>query len=229
MPVPKKQTASVPKTARERVYLTLKEWIQNNTLKPGEKIYDTELADYFEVSRTPVREAMQLLAEQKLIEIRPGKESIIAPIDLDAVKEIYMILAQLQALAVRFAFPKITEQTIEQLEEINRSIPTASISEYLAADNAFHKCIQDAAANPFLDNFCDLLNAHITRFKFIYLEETADYDKEKSFRSHQQIIDAFKTGDLQQAEKATYDNFTFMIDNIDAYDSQKRSTEPQDQ
>lgn len=75
MPIPKKTNVQAPKTARARVYQTLKEWIENNTLKPREKIYDTELASYFEVSRTPVREAMQLLADQKLIEITPGKKA----------------------------------------------------------------------------------------------------------------------------------------------------------
>lgn len=218
MPVPKKKPSAVPRTARERVYQTLKEWIEHNTLKPGEKIYDTELAAYFEVSRTPVREAMQLLADQKLIEIRPGKESLVAPIDLDSVKEIYMILGQLQALAVRFAFPKITEQTIRDLENINDLIHTASSSEYLAADNAFHKCIQDIAANPFLDNFCNMLSAHITRFKLLYLEESTDFDKEETFRSHQQIIDALKTGNLQRAEQEICNNFVFMIDKIDIFD-----------
>mgnify|MGYP002512403604 CR=1 FL=1 len=220
MPIPSKKTSSAPKTARERVYQTLKQWIENNTLKQGEKIYDTELASYFEVSRTPVREAMQLLADQKLIEIRPGKESFVAPIDLSVVRENYMILGQLQILALRFAFPKITEQDLEQLERINQTIVTESISDYLSADNTFHQYIQKIAGNPFLDSFCNMLSTHITRFQFTYLENFTDYSKEGSFQSHQRIIDALRAKDLDAAEKELYENFVFMLPQIDRFEKQ---------
>lgn len=216
MPIPKKTQTPVPKTARERVYQTLKKWIESNTMKPGEKISDTELASYFEVSRTPVREAMQLLADQRLIEIRPGKESIVAPIDLASTKEIYVILGQLQATAVRFAFPRITDQFIRQLEQINQKIPGTSAESFITTDNAFHQCILDLAGNPFLDSFCNMLSAHITRFQLSYFEQTPDYSIQGTFRSHQRIINALKNGDLPVAEKEIYENFTFMIEKIEA-------------
>jgi len=215
MAVPKKQTTSIPKTARERIYQTLKEWIQQNTLKPGEKIYDKELAEYFEVSRTPVREAMQLLADQRLIEIRPGKDSIVTPIDLEQIKEIYVILGSIQSLGVRFAFPKITAQIIEQLEQINEQISKASSMELLKFDQAFHQCILDAAGNPFLDNFYSMLNTHITRFQLSYVETGLDFDKKETLLAHQNIIDALKDKDLARAEKEINQNYLFMLDKID--------------
>ena len=86
MPIPLKTEPQVPQTARQRVYSQLKKWIVNGTLTPEEKISDLELANYFSVSRTPVREAMQLLADQRLIQIFPGKESRVAPIDLEQAR-----------------------------------------------------------------------------------------------------------------------------------------------
>lgn len=218
MPIPSEKPSSAPKTARERVYQTLKQWIENNTLKQGEKIYDTEIAGYFEVSRTPVREAMQMLADQKLIEIRPGKESFVAPIDLEMVKENYIILGQMQALAVRFAFPKITESVLEELECINQRIITESSSDYLSADKAFHQCIQKLAGNPLLDNFCNMLSSHITRFQFTHLENFPDFNKEKTFQSHERIIDALRAKDLAAAEKEVNENFTFMLSYIERFE-----------
>jgi len=220
MPIPKKQTSAIPKTARERIYQTLKEWIQQNTLKPGEQIYDKELAAYFEVSRTPVREAIQLLADQKLIEIRPGKESIVAPIDLDQIREIYVILGDLQALAIRFAFPNVTDQTIQQLESINGQISSASNEDFLELDHAFHQCILDAAGNAFLQNFYSILSAHIIRFQRSYMEMFSTFEREESVRSHQQIIDAIKTGELGLAEQSMNENFLYMLEKINDFDNQ---------
>ena len=81
MPIPVKQQTEERLTAKALVYKTLREWITDGTLQPGEQIYDQEIAKYFNVSRTPVREAMQLLADQKLLEIEPGKQSRVAKFD----------------------------------------------------------------------------------------------------------------------------------------------------
>ena len=217
MPVPKKEALNVPKTARERVYHTLKEWIENSTLKPGEKLNDKELADYFEVSRTPVREAMQLLADQKLIDIYPGKESLVAPIDMESIKGIYEILGQLHALAVRFAAPKISAESISQLEKLNKIITTKSPRMFIDTDNAFHQYILDLAGNPFLTSFCSILGTHIIRFQCLYLDMTKDFSIDETLSSHQAIIDALKKQDLPLAEEKTRLNFTYITEKIDRF------------
>ena len=74
MPIPEKNVFEAPKSAKIRIYETLREWIIDGTLQPGEKILDSELSQYFSVSRTPVREAIQMLVEQKLIDVRPGRD-----------------------------------------------------------------------------------------------------------------------------------------------------------
>lgn len=219
MPIPKKEKKYIPKTAKERVYQTLKEWIETNTLKPGEKIFDVDLATYFEVSRTPVREAMQLLADQKLIEIRPGKESRVAPIDLDYMREIYTILGSLHALAIRFAFPKITKQTIQKLETINNNIRAEVPKNFVDMDNRFHECILELVSNPLLCDFCITLAAHANRFKLIYLSVTKIDDSSESVNGHQQIIDALKSRDLTLAEAAVQCNFTYMLEKIDDFEN----------
>ena len=92
MPIPKMPSKSVPLTAKERIYSELKEWIVDGTLKEREKLSDREIANYFSVSRTPVREALQLLSEQKLVSIYPGRESLVAPADRANNAHIYACL-----------------------------------------------------------------------------------------------------------------------------------------
>lgn len=80
MPLPKSNQPKPPRTAKERIYQTLLEWIIDGTLAPGEKLNDSEISKFFNVSRTPVREAMQLLSDQRLIDIYTEKASIVSPI-----------------------------------------------------------------------------------------------------------------------------------------------------
>ena len=114
MPIPVRKQAEERLTAKALVYKTLREWIVDGTLQPGEQIFDQEIAKYFSVSRTPVREAMQLLADQKLIEIQPGKESRVATFDYDEIEKSYIMLAELHALALQFAWESLTEEDIRE-------------------------------------------------------------------------------------------------------------------
>ena len=64
MPIPQTAIPLPRVSAKENVFSTVQDWIISGTLRPGEKIVDTELAKIFSVSRTPVREALQMLSEQ---------------------------------------------------------------------------------------------------------------------------------------------------------------------
>ena len=73
MPIPERPQALQRQSAKSVVYQTVCDWIITGVMKPGEKILDSELASYFNVSRTPVREALQLLQNQKLVCVIPGR------------------------------------------------------------------------------------------------------------------------------------------------------------
>ena len=115
MPIPVKTPLEKQKTAKERIYTQLREWIINGTLEPGEKISDQEISQYFSVSRTPAREAIQMLSDQKLVEIYPGKSTCVSPIDLKEASSHYRMMAELHALAVEFAWPHLTPEYIRNV------------------------------------------------------------------------------------------------------------------
>ena len=85
MPLPTAEKIISKKSSRDIVYEELQEWIINGTLKPGEKLIETELTEYFGVSRTPIREALQLLREVRLVSIIPGQQTIVENIDLKSL------------------------------------------------------------------------------------------------------------------------------------------------
>lgn len=71
MPIPSADSGFDRTSAAQQIYNTLKEWIVDGTLMPGEFISDSEIAKYFSVSRTPVREAILLLSQQDFVKIMP--------------------------------------------------------------------------------------------------------------------------------------------------------------
>ena len=83
MPIPSKTESIQTLSVKDRIYNVVCEWIITGVLKSGEKILDSELAQYFDVSRTPVREAIQMLERQKLVKVIPSRGTIVANIEID--------------------------------------------------------------------------------------------------------------------------------------------------
>ena len=98
MPIPERPQALQRQSAKSVVYQTVCDWIITGVMKPGEKILDSELASYFNVSRTPVREALQLLQNQKLVCVIPGRTTVVADLDVEDFEKCYRPLAEIDAL-----------------------------------------------------------------------------------------------------------------------------------
>ena len=98
MPLPDSPYLTEAPCTKAEILETLHNWIILMQMKPGEKISDTELADYFHVSRTPVREVLKILEQQKLILTYPGKATVVADLDLDKIESYYLPMQTLQCL-----------------------------------------------------------------------------------------------------------------------------------
>lgn len=185
----------------------------DGTLQPGEKIYDLDIAKYFQVSRTPVREAIQLLADQELIEITPGKESRIAPLRLKDVEKFYGMLAEFNVLALQFAYPAINDAVIADLKRTNEDFAKVFTSkerqEARKYDERFHTIFFQLAAAPFLLNFTETLKVHVNRIEDLYFSKQKDLhqDYHQSVEEHEAIILALKDHNLKAAETAMRANW----------------------
>ena len=209
MPIPVKQQTEERLTAKALVYKTLREWITDGTLQPGEQIYDQEIAKYFNVSRTPVREAMQLLADQKLLEIEPGKQSRVAKFDYDEIEKSYVLLAELHALALQFAWDALTAEDVAEMERVNEALKnrrnSADLRKAQTLDKEFHNVIIRKAGNDFLLSFTDILNIQVLRIENLYFEEEDNY--ENSWRVHEKILQAIRAKDRAAACGAMRENW----------------------
>ena len=115
MPIPENVENLRRVSAKSSIYQVVCSWIITGVLKPGEKIVDSELAKRFNVSRTPVREAIQILEGQKLVYVVPGRATVVADIDPADIEKCYRTLAELQGLAAELACGSLTDRELEQL------------------------------------------------------------------------------------------------------------------
>lgn len=222
MPIPSSKTDFFPKTAKDRVFSVMREWIIDGTLKPGEKIFDKEIAEYFSVSRTPVREAFQMLAEQKLIIVSPGKESRVTDIDPISARQSYELLSVLEPIAVRYAISNITDETLRILEDstkkLKEAIDSGDPGKANEADHAFHQKILEISGNDFLKQFCETLETHVSRVEIHFFSHRDISEMlPASVKEHEKIIEAIKDRNVEEACRIMADNWNNTIPYIERY------------
>lgn len=210
MPVPKDYLAPHRISAKERALSQLQRWIIDGTLQPGEKLNDMELAEALGLSRTPIREALQLLEVQGFVEMQPGKITRVTIIEKEDILKIYPPLASLQCLAAELATPRITTDQIQLLRELNeqfeQSIQQQQLFKAMEFDEQFHDIIIDSANNPYITSFSATLQMHIRRFKYVLLQQPVSTTI-ASIDEHNAIISAFESRDQEQAIEAMRKNW----------------------
>ena len=159
MPLPNYPYAGKDTLTKADILETIQHWITVMQLKPGEKISDTEIAEYFNVSRTPVREVLKMLEQQKLIFTYPGRATIVADLALDDIESYYLPMQTLQCLAVRLAVEKADAADVEELERLNAVFGEVTerrndAESILMADKNFHEKILEIAGNEYIEEFC---------------------------------------------------------------------------
>ncbi len=212
MPIPSDFLTPSRLSAKERAFNQIQEWIIDGTLQPKEKLNDGELAQALGVSRTPVREALQLLNVQGFVEMQPGIATQVTTVNKDDISKILPPLAVLQALASELATPVIDNQSIDSLHDINIEFAKAiTESDYYSAlklDEQFHKSIVDITQNPYITNTISMLQAHVRRL-FFHKSIILTTD---SVKEHEAILQAFECRDKEAASNIARKNWLRPID-----------------
>jgi DNA-binding GntR family transcriptional regulator len=195
MPIPTDHAKPLRISAKDNAFNQLQQWIIDGTLHPGEKLNDTELAGALGVSRTPIRESLQLLEVQGFVKMYPGKATQVTEVDKESITDLLPPLAALQALSSELAIPQLTEETIALLESTNRKFAHAVYTEnYFSAlkiDEEFHQIIVEVADNPYIISMVAALQAHVRRLFF----HNSIILTEKSIDEHDKIINSMKERD----------------------------------
>ena len=175
--------------------------IDNGTYRPGDRLVESELAERFGVSRTPVREALQRLETQSML-ARDGRSLVVATLDHNQLAELYTVRTELEALAARLAARHATR---EETRVLGRMVDEdrAVIDDPQAlsrANRRFHHQIHLASHNRYLVQQLDIV--HRTMALMARTSLAAAGRGEKTLAEHQRIVDAIAAGDAAAAEAA---------------------------
>ena len=132
-------------------YSLILEAIDVGIYKPGDRLVESDLADSFGVSRTPIREALQRLETQSLL-TRDGRSLIVSSLDHSQMAELYIVRAELEGLAANLAAKHATSEEVKVLQDMvesDRKI-TLDPSALAKSNRRFHKQIHLASHNRFL-------------------------------------------------------------------------------
>ena len=214
MPIPVQGENLQRLSAKNIIYQTVCDWIIGGVLQPGEKIVDAELAKHFNVSRTPVREAFQLLEAQKLISVVPGRATVVADIDLADIEKCYRPLAAIQGLAAELACDRLTEAERTALAQAQASFSAAceanDAAAAIAGDSRFHEIILHAADNEYISEFSHMMILHIQRIKYHYFH--SDRMRKISILHHADILSALLAGEKERAGRLMRDHWLCVMD-----------------
>ena len=174
------------------VFERLRDMIIRCELMPGDRIQESELSQKFGVSRTPMREALKLLAAEGLIELRPHKGAVVADISPTEISEGYFLMGALEAISGPLVCERVSNIDLQQLntivEEMEQHLADGNLPKFLEANTTFHKRIVSLAGNSVLTQVYEDLFDKLQRARHL-----VSYDQkrwEDSPVEHRGIMDA---------------------------------------
>lgn len=192
---------SEPKSNQKDAYALILEAIDSHMYKPGDRLVESDLAERFGVSRTPIREALQRLETQSLL-TRDGRSLIVASLDHTQMAELYVVRGELEGLAARLAARHATPEEIRVLRDMldEDRVLLGDPSAMSRANKRFHKQIHLASHNRFLVQQLDLVHRSMALLATTSL--AAEGRGEVALAEHAAIVDAIEAGDGDAADKA---------------------------
>ena len=186
------------------LYAALRDQIVRAELAPGERLSETELGERLGVSRTPIREALGRLRDDRLVEVRPQIGTFVARISPAAVSDAQFIREALECTAVRVAAELADEESMAQIEENlraqERSADRVDVDSWQLLDDTFHRYLCDLSGHPAVWPVTERAKTHINRLRRLSLT-MPDY-LSTMVDAHRTIADAVAVHDPDSAEAA---------------------------
>jgi DNA-binding GntR family transcriptional regulator len=194
----------------------LRELILLERLKPGIVIPEREIAHALGVSRTPLREALRLLAGEGLVEVAPSKPPRVANPTLQELEHLLRIQGALEGLAGELACRAASDEELERIAALEQQMRKLSEQRntlrFFECDMAFHRAIVEAAHNPPLGDTHAAYHARLWRARFISSRRRVN--RKSTLAQHQRIAAALLTRNPRKASQALRQHLRTAVTNI---------------
>ncbi|MDQ8730882.1 GntR family transcriptional regulator [Bradyrhizobium sp. LHD-71] len=185
----------------EQAAQRLRDMIIRGDLPPGSALVEKDLSEALGISRTPLREAMKLLAQQGLIELRANRSACVRTMRLSEISDLFEALAGIERLSAELAASRITASRLDELRTLQEAIEQhhrdGERMAYYAANRDIHRAIVLAANNvPLADAHAALLaRSEQVRYFALRLEDRWG----QSIEEHRRILEAIEKRDSRRA------------------------------
>jgi len=197
-----------PRVSPAEIYRQLKELIFDFTLYPGARVTENELAERFGVSRTPVREALQRLAAEGYVTIRPKQGCFIREIDIEEINQYYEVRIALELRGLELAGRAMPIRELKRLEAIWHPdrIPRRSpaVETMVARDEGFHLALAGGTGNAVLAGYLKDVNDHIHIVRRLDFTDTGRIGP--TYREHHEVLRRLLEGDVEGAKGVLEDH-----------------------
>jgi DNA-binding GntR family transcriptional regulator len=194
--------SSMPRTRAEAVAAELRELIRTGVYAPGDRLRQVELAERFDVSTTPLREALLALAQEGIVSQDPNRGFVVFAPSPDDLAEIYAIRVPLEVMATESAAGRLTQADLDGLAEILAEMRTETSRRYVELNDEFHSRIYAAAARPRLIRMIDMLRQEASHYLSMNVSQYDDAYRHETEAEHDAILQALRNGTPKQAGRA---------------------------
>ena len=192
-------------TMTDKAYAQLEEMIVTLQLPPGAVLSEVILAQRLSTGRTPIREALQRLSRDGLVNILPRRGVLVSDIDLSAQLRLLEVRRELERLLARSAAKRATADERAEFAEIARGMREAAEKEddlaFMRLDQQFNALISEAARNEFATRSLGLMHGLSRRFWYQHYKQAADLPL--AARLHAEVAEAVVAGDVKMAGEAS--------------------------
>ena len=176
----------------ETVVSQLRDLIVQGELVPESKLNERVLAEKLGTSRTPLREAIKFLASEGLVELLPNRGAVVAALKPEKMKEVFVVLGALEALAGDLACRNATEADIAEIRALHYHMlahhARGELAQYFRYNQQIHIKLMECAGNATLAQVYRGLNAHVRRARYMANLSRERWDK--AVHEHEEILDA---------------------------------------
>ncbi|SDD17914.1 GntR family transcriptional regulator [Paraburkholderia lycopersici] len=191
----------LPPVPRQQLHDTvvdhLRRFIVEGVLEAGRKLNERELCETLGISRTPLREALKVLAAEGLIEISPNRGASVSKMSEAELRETFELMSGLEAFSGELACERITAAEIAEIRALHDAMLACraqnDLAGYYSRNQAIHDKINEAARNPALRQIYVTVNRRLQALRFRSNFETAKWDR--AIHEHEEMLEALDARD----------------------------------
>jgi DNA-binding GntR family transcriptional regulator len=202
--------------ARGHVYSALRDAIVSTSFTPGQRLSETDLAERYGVSRTPVREALVRLRDDRLVEIVPQLGTFVTRISREAVGDAQFVRESLECSAAKLAAQRASSDDVAALDAIverQREASAASdVDRFYVFDDELHRSLCDLSGHGIAWSLSQRAGGHLNRIRRLSMTVPAYIDE--MIAEHVVVIEALRRGEPDEAERVLREHLRMTLSSL---------------